>query len=290
AINEHGLGTAGPSIFAGDLAYHDQLSEAIASFKGMEACLLCPSGFTANSGLFTGLIQKKGTLIFLDEKDHASIFHGAMACNGSIKVFRHNDMKDLQRKLSVYDKNVAKVIFVDGVYSMDGDLAPLNQLHRLAKEYQACLWVDDAHSFGVFGDDGSGVESHFGLRGEIDIVTGSLSKALGAFGGFVCAKKSVIEFLDHLGREFVYTTTLPSAVCAGVIEGLKIVRYESAASRKKLWDNVHFFKKHLSEAGFPLGQTESPIIPVIFGHETLTQRFARALYDEQIHVNAVTRP
>lgn len=290
AIKDCGLGTAGPSIFAGNRPLHEELSNAIASLKGMESCLLCPSGFTANSGLFTGLIQKPGTFIFLDEKDHASIYHGAMASGGKIKVFRHNDMKDLERKLNAYENSTSKIICVDGVYSMDGDLAPLDVIYVLAKKYNASLWVDDAHSFGVFGENGSGIESHFGLRGKIDIVTGSLSKALGCFGGFVCASQAVTKFLDHLGREFVYTTTLPATICAGALEGIRIFSTEGDVQRRKLWENVAYLREGFLERGFPIGPTTTPIIPIIFGHETVTQQFAQELYKRGVFVNSVTRP
>jgi len=289
-IRISGLGTAGPSIFSGNRSSHDRLAESLASYKGMESCLLCPSGFTANSGVFTGLIQRLGAVVFLDEKDHASIFHGAMASSAKLKMFQHNNMEDLEKKLSQYELTAPKVICVDGVYSMDGDLAPLDRIYTLAKKYKASLWVDDAHSFGIFGKDGSGIETHFGLKGKIDIVTGSLSKALGGFGGYVCAPKAITEYLDHLGREFVYTTTLPEVICAGLSEGIRILKEDSSLSRKKLWENTKYMYECLNRFGFPIGPTESPIIPLIFGHETTTQRFAQEVYKRGVFVNSVTRP
>jgi glycine C-acetyltransferase len=290
ALTQHGLGTAGPSIFAGQESIHEQLAATLAEIKQTEACLLCPSGFTANSGIFTGLINTPGTIIFLDEKDHASIFHGAMASKGKIKVFKHNDLGHLERLLSNYEQTAAKIICVDGVYSMDGDLAPLDKIYKLAKEYNASLWLDDAHSFGIFGEKGAGIESHFGLLGKIDIVTGSLSKTLGGFGGYVCTSRAVVDFLDHLGREFVYTTTLPAAICGGLLEGLRIIRDESEDARTQLWKNSRLLKTLLADEKFPVAPTESPIIPVVFGHETITQRFAHDLSLKHINVNAVTRP
>lgn len=290
ALNEHGLGTAGPTIFAGRHSPHDQLAATLAGIKKTEACLLCPSGFTANSGVFTGLINTPGTIIFLDEKDHASIFHGAMASKGRIKMFRHNDMDHLRRLISQYERTAPKVICVDGVYSMDGDMAPLDKIYEIAQEYNASLWLDDAHSFGVFGERGAGIESHFGLLGKIDIVTGSLSKTLGGFGGYVCTTRAVVDYLDHLGREFVYTTSLPAAICGGLLEGLKIMTEESDVPREKLWRNARLLKQLLIDNEFPVAPTDSPIVPVIFGHETISQRFAHDLAAMDIDVNAVTRP
>lgn len=290
AIDDWGLGTAGPSIFAGNSALHDELAKAIAELKHMEACLLCPSGFTANSGVLTGIIQRPGTLVFLDEKDHASIYHGAWASKARLKMFRHNDVDDLKRKLSMYEYVAPKVVFVDGLYSMDGDLAPLPEIHRLARLHNASLWLDDAHSFGVYGEEGSGIESHFGLRGQVDIVTGSLGKTLGAFGGYVCASHSAIQYLEHLGREFVYTTTLPATICAGALEGVRIIREEADDRRACLWKNIRQLKEGLRSAGFEIGQPESPVIPVILKHETLAHRFGLELYNRGIFVNTVTRP
>lgn len=290
ALIDHGLGTAGPSIFAGDLALHDKLSKTIAAIKKTESCLLCPSGFTANSGIFTGLITVPGTLIFLDEKDHASIFHGALGSKGKIKIFRHNDLEHLEKLLNQYERTAVKVICVDGLYSMDGDIAPLDKIYELAQEYNASLWVDDAHSFGIFGEKGAGIEDHFGLAGKIDIVTGSLSKTLGGFGGYVCAPKAVTDFLDHLGREFVYTTTLPAAICAGLLEGIRIMQEESDGARGNLWINSRYLKESLLRNDFPVGPTESPIVPVIFGHEDVSQRYAQELYAMGIDINSVTRP
>lgn len=290
ALEKYGLGTTGPSVFAGDFKPHQTLATELAEFKGMEACILCPSGFTANSGIFTGLVAKGKTLIFLDEKDHASIFHGARASGGSIKTFTHNDARDLERKLSRYDRCIPKVVCVDGLYSMDGDLAPLDTIYQVAQRYGATLWVDDAHSFGVYGEDGGGIESHFGLHGKIDIVTGSLGKAIGAFGGFVCASKAVVDYLNDLGREFVFTTTLPPAVCAGALEAVRIIRQEGVRLRNQLSANAQRLRDGLHQYGFPIGMTESHIIPIIWGNETKTHRFAHAMAEQGILVNAVVRP
>lgn len=290
ALNTFGLGTAGPKIFSGEYDLHQQLAQTLAAIKKTEACLLCPSGFTANSGIFTSLITHSKTLLFLDEKDHASIFHGALGSKGQIKVFRHNDMDHLKKLLSQYEKSASKVICVDGVYSMDGDLAPLNEIHALARDYNASIWLDDAHSLGIFGENGRGIDSHFGLAGQFEIVTGSLSKTLGGFGGYVCASKAVVDYLDHLGREFVYTTTLPTAICSGLIKALDIILNECDERRNILWRNTQLMKKLLIENRFPVGPTESPIIPVIFKHESVAQQFAYELYKRGIDINSVTRP
>ncbi len=288
ALRLYGSGCTGSRLLNGTLDLHGRLEQAIAEFLGKEACLVFSTGYGANLGLVSGLVARSD-VVYLDKGDHASIVDGARLSYGQTVRFRHGDLDALERTMASRPAANGALIIVDGVYSMEGDVADLPGLVRLARRFGAALAVDDAHALGVLGPGGAGTAAHFDLADEVEIVTGTFSKSLGSVGGFVAAPADVIHYLRHHCRPFLFTAALPPANTAGVLAALEIVRDE-ASRRDRLWANTRRFQEGLRGLGFDIGGTETPIVPVQIGGLEKTFLFWRRLFDAGVFTNAVAPP
>src|SRR5512143_2596983 len=264
ATRKYGVGSGAVRTIAGTMKVHMELEEKIARFKNVEASVVFQSGFTANSGTVSAVLGKDDFIIS-DELNHASIIDGARLSKAKILVFRHKDVAHAEEQLrSVANQPGRKLLITDGVFSMDGDIAPLPALCDLAEKYGAIMMVDDAHSSGVLGKNGRGTIDHFGVHGRVDIQVGTLSKAMGALGGYVCGTRDLIEFLYHRGRPFLFSTSHPPSVAATCIAAIDVLMEEPHII-ERLWDNTRFFQAGLKSLGFNTGASEGPITPVIVG-------------------------
>lgn len=289
AIEKYGVGAGAVKTIAGNLNLHEELEEALAKFKKEEAVMLFQSGFNCNAGVIQAITQK-GDLIISDELNHASIIDGVRLSRADKAVFKHSDMEDLERVLiEKRDKYNQVLIITDGVFSMDGDLAKLPQIVELAEKYNCLTYVDDAHGSGVLGENGRGTVDHFHLHGRIDFTIGTLSKAFGVIGGYVAGKKVMKEWLSHRARPLLFSTYLPPAVVAPLIEAVKMLS-ESDEYTKACWNNADYFKSKMLEAGFDIGHSETPITPVFIGDEAKTVQFSKTLLNEGVYVSPIIFP
>ncbi|MBU1078235.1 MAG: pyridoxal phosphate-dependent aminotransferase family protein, partial [Spirochaetes bacterium] len=288
AIEKYGTGTTGARMLNGTMDLHNQLEEKLAKFKGGEDCMLCSSGYHTNVGVISALIAKNNHII-IDNKCHASIVDGCWLSGGKISIFKHNNLKDLESVLQGIDINSPKIIIVDGVYSMDGDLAKLDFIYKIGEKYKSVIMVDDAHAVGVIGKTGRGTSEHFDLQGKIDLMVGTLSKALGGIGGFVVASKKIIHYLKHNSRSFIFSASIPPANCAAALKALEIIE-KDLTWHTKLWNNITYLKKALVISGFDIGNSASAIIPVIVKDEILTYKITGMLEKQGIYVNAIAYP
>jgi len=286
ATKKYGVGSGAVRTIAGTMTLHMQLEERIARFKNVEACVVFPSGFAANAGTVSAILGKDDFIIS-DELNHASIIDGARLSRAKILVFRHKDMAHAEEQLaSVKDQAGRKLLITDGVFSMDGDIGPLPPLCELAEKYGAIMMVDDAHASGVLGRNGRGTIDHFKVHGRVDVQVGTLSKAIGALGGYVCGTRDLIEFLYHRARPFLFSTSFPPSVAATCIAAFDVLENEPERI-EKLWENTRFWKKELEGLGFNIGgvntpQSETPITPIIIGDGRLTMEFSRELFAEGV--------
>ncbi len=288
AIKKYGTGCAGSRFLNGTLDIHTQLERRIASFVGKEAALLFSTGFMANQGLIATLVQK-GDYIIADKLDHASIIDGALLCFGKMLRFEHNDMQSLENVLSNIPLEAGKLIVVDGVFSMDGDIANLPQIVSLAQRYNSGVMVDDAHSIGVLGPNGNGTAAHFGLTDSVDIIMGTFSKSLATVGGFIAGDNDLIDYLKHHSRALIFSASLPPASVASVMAALDIIESEPER-REKLWENTRMMHDGLVNLGFDTGDSTTPVIPVLVGDMMLTFKLCIRLNEEGIFVNPVVPP
>jgi len=288
ATKKYGVGAGGVRLLSGTYKLHEDMEREIAKFKGAEAAVAFSSGFMTNAGTIPPLATEDGVIIN-DEKNHASIVDGCKMAGTEVRVFVHNNMQKLEDILASYPKQRDKLVIVDGVYSMDGDIADLGTIYKLAKKYRARIMVDEAHSTGVLGKTGRGTPEHFNLLGKIDLVMGTLSKALGGIGGFIASSKDTVSYLKHVTREFIFTTSLPPAISAGVIEAIKVIKDEPQLL-KNLWRNITFMKTGLVEMGYDTGNTQSAVIPVVVRDDVKAYRLARMLHDDGIFVNPIVFP
>lgn len=288
AVKEYGWGAGASRLVSGSTTLHKTLEEEIAKFKGAEAAIVFPTGYMANVGTISSLVSK-GDLIISDRLNHASIIDGCRLSQATFRIYPHSDMKRLEQILSKAKGYRRKMIVTDSVFSMDGDLAPINDIISLAKEYNAITMIDEAHATGIFGPNRRGALEHLGLEGKVDVVMGTLSKAVGSIGGFVCGDKNLINYLQNKAKPFIYTTAMPPAACAASIAGLKIIKEKPELS-ESLWDNINQTKKRLSERNINIGNTQSPIIPIIIGDTEDTNRLAKALFDNKILIPAIRPP
>ena len=294
ATKKYGVGSGAVRTIAGTMRIHMELEEKIARFKNVEACVVFQSGFTANAGTVSGVLGKEDFIIS-DELNHASIIDGARLSRAKILVFRHKDLAHAEEQLaSVKDQPGHKLIITDGVFSMDGDIGPLPGLCELAEKYGAIMMVDDAHASGVLGKNGRGTIDHFGVHGRVDIQVGTLSKAIGALGGYVCGTRDLIEFLYHRGRPFLFSTSHPPSVAATCIAAFDVLEKEPELIQK-LWDNTNFFKKECGNLGFNIGgqntpKSETPITPIIVGEGRLAMEFSRELFKEGLMATGIAFP
>ncbi|CAM4377178.1 serine palmitoyltransferase [Pedobacter westerhofensis] len=288
AIQKYGTGCAGSRFLNGTLDIHLELERKLAAYVGKEAAVLFSTGFQVNLGVISCLLDRNDYLI-LDEYDHASIIDGSrLSFSRSIK-YAHNDMDDLRKKLSRLPEDSAKLIVADGIFSMEGDIVKLPEIVALAEEFGANIMMDDAHSLGVIGFNGAGVSSHFNLTDKVDLIMGTFSKSLASLGGFIAASEETIEFIKHRARSLMFSASMPPASVASVIAALDII--ESEPERiDKLWDNTNYAKKLLLDAGFDIGHTDSPIIPVYIRDNTKTFLITNILHKNGIFVNPVVSP
>ncbi|HIP74811.1 MAG TPA: aminotransferase class I/II-fold pyridoxal phosphate-dependent enzyme, partial [Thermococcus paralvinellae] len=270
---------------------HVELEEKLAKFKKREAAILFQSGYNANLGAISALITKKDNGVFISEElNHASIIDG-MRLSGAPKViYKHLDMDDLKKKLEETKNYEKKLIVTDGVFSMDGDLAPLPEIVELAEQYDAMVYVDDAHGEGVLGDHGRGIVDHYKLHDRVDFEMGTLSKAFGVIGGYVAGPEEAIEYLKQRGRPFLFSSAPNPPDVAAAIAAVEILQRSDELVRK-LWDNTHFLQKGLRDLGYDLGNTKHPITPVMLYDEKLAQEFSKRLYEEyNIFAQAIVYP
>lgn len=291
AIRKYGVGSGAVRTIAGTMKAHMELEEQIARFKNVEACVVFQSGFTANAGTVSAILGKED-LIISDELNHASIIDGCRLSRATIKVFKHKDYADCERVLQeTKDWNGKKLLITDGVFSMDGDIANLPALCDLAEKYNCIMMVDDAHASGVLGSRGRGTIDHFGVHGRVDIQVGTLSKAIGSLGGYVCGSRDLIEFLYHRGRPFLFSTSHPPSVTATCQAAFELLDSEVGDKlTKKLWANTKFFKRGLKKLGFNTGASETPITPIMVGDAAKAFQFSRDLFNEGVFACAIGYP
>jgi 8-amino-7-oxononanoate synthase len=281
ALKKYGSGCTGSRFLNGTLDLHEQLEASLAEFIGKESCLVFSTGYQANLGLVSGLVGR-GETVYLDKLDHASIVDGAKMSYGEVVRFNHGDLAGLERKLSSQDDARGAMIIVDGVYSMEGNIADLPNLVPLAHKHGAALAVDDAHSVGVLGPRGAGTA-------EVDLIVGTFSKSLASIGGYVAGDEYVIHYLKHHARPMIFTAALPAANTAGVLAALKILQSEPER-RVALWENTHRLQEGLRGMGYDIGPTATPIVPVLIGPMEKTFIFWRKLFDAGVFTNPVVPP
>lgn len=289
AVEKYGVGAGSVRTIVGNQDLLEELEQVLAEFKKEEAVVTFQSGLNCNIGTIQAIVEK-GDLIISDALNHASIIDGVRLSKADKAVYKHNDMEDLERILKEKRGNYNNVLIItDGVFSMDGDLADLETIVRLAKEYNCLTYVDDAHGSGVLGKSGRGTVDHLGLHGEIDFIVGTLSKAIGVIGGYVATKKNVKEWLLHRARPLLFSTALPPAATAATIESVKMLM-ESEEYTEKLWDNARYFKNGLESLGFDIGHSKTPITPVMIGPEAKTMEFSKTLLEEGVFVSGIVFP
>jgi glycine C-acetyltransferase len=288
ALERYGVGTGSVRTIAGTMSLHVELERRLAEFKQTEATVVFQSGFTANAGTVSALLTKEDVIIS-DELNHASIIDGCRLSRAAIKVFPHKDVDAARRILRELPASQRKLLITDGVFSMDGDLGPLPGLCAIAEEYGAIMMVDDAHASGVFGRNGRGTVDHFGMHGRVDIQVGTLSKAVGALGGYVAGTHALIDFLHHRGRPFLFSTSHPPSVTATCLAALDVL-IEEPEIIERLWDNTRFFKAGLTALGFNTGMSESPITPVIVGDGALAMTLSDQLFEGGVFAQGIAFP
>ena len=288
AIGQFGCGAGASRLISGSMEIHRQLEQRLAAFKHTEAALVFPSGYHANIGVLSALMEP-GDTILSDELNHASIIDGCRLARAQAQIFRHCDVAHLEQLLSMSAKSGQRLIVTDSVFSMDGDIAPLAEIVALARRYDAWVMVDEAHATGVFGVRGAGVVEALGLEGAVDIHMGTLSKALGGAGGYVAGCRELIEWLINRARSFIYTTGLPPAVAACTLAAIEVVEQEPER-RERLWRNAAFVRQGLEALGYQLGATRSPILPVIIGDARATMALAEALLQRGVFAQGIRPP
>ena len=288
ALHTYGSGCTGSRFLNGTLDLHLQLEDTLARFLGKDDCIVFSTGYNANLGLISGLVSK-GDVVYLDKLDHASIVDGAKMSYGTTERFNHGSLDGLERKLARSGESSGKMVIVDGVYSMEGDIADIPNLLKVCRRHGAALAIDDAHSIGVLGPNGDGTAAHFGLSDEVDIIAGTFSKSLASIGGFVTGSKSVINYLRHHSRPLIFTAALPPANTAGVLAALEVLQREPER-RTQLWANTKRLADGFRSLGFEVGPSETPIIPIVIGPLDRTLLMWRKVYDAGVFTNPVVPP
>lgn len=289
ALDEYGVGPAAVRTIAGTMDLHVQLDQRLAEFKRVDSAITFQSGFNANLGTIPALVGRSDA-IFSDELNHASIIDGCRLSRAEIVRYDHCDPADLQRALKEHRSNYNRaMVITDGVFSMDGDVAPLDEIYRVSKDYDAILMVDDAHGEGVLGKGGRGIVDHFDLHGKVDVEVGTLSKAFGVVGGVVAGNPLVVEWLRQRGRPFLFSSAMTVPDVAACLEAVDILE-ESTELVDKLWDNTRYFKEKMQDMGFDTGQSTTPITPIMLGDAPLAQEFSRQLFDAGVFAMAIGYP
>jgi len=288
AIDAYGIGPGAVRTIAGTTSLHLELERKLAEFKHADACITFQSGFTANLATVPALTGE-GDLIFSDELNHASIIDACRLSKARTIRYAHNDSADLRRKLAEHAQFRRRLIISDGVFSMDGDIAPLDQLCAVAEEHGAILMVDDAHGEGVLGKGGRGIVDHFGLHGRVDIEVGTLSKAFGVVGGLVAGKKPIIDWLRQRGRPFLFSSAMTAPDVAACIEAVNILQ-ESDELVTRLWENARILRAGMQALGYDTGHSQTPIVPLMLGEAPLAQAFSRKLFEQGVFAMAIGYP
>lgn len=288
AVDQYGVGPGAVRTIAGTTELHVELEERLAAFKHAEACITLQSGFTANLATIPALVGPED-VIFSDELNHASIIDACRLSRAAVVRYAHNDMDDLQRRIRETQSYRRRLIVSDGVFSMDGDVAPLDRICDIAEEHGIILMVDDAHGEGVLGSGGRGIVDHFGLHGRVHVEIGTLSKAFGVVGGLVAGRKSIVDWLRQRGRPFLFSSAMTAPDVAACIEAVNILE-ESDELVTRLWRNAELMRGELQRMGFDTGHSQTPIIPLMLGEAALAQAFSRSLFDRGIFAMAIGYP
>ena len=288
AIDRYGIGPGAVRTIAGTMSLHLELERKLADFKGSEACITFQSGFSANIATIPALVGQDD-IIFSDELNHASIIDGCRLSRATVVRYAHSDVDDLRRKIAASAEGGRRLIITDGVFSMDGDIAPLDKICDVAEEHDIVLMVDDAHGEGVLGRGGRGIVDHFGLHGRVQVEVGTLSKGFGVVGGLVAGNRSVIEWLRQRGRPFLFSSAMTVPDVAACIESVNILA-SSTELVERLWRNAETFKRGMRDLGFDTGHTQTPIVPVMLGEAPLAQAFSRRLFEEGLFAMAIGFP
>lgn len=288
AVDKYGTGCAGSRFLNGTLDIHLELEQRLANYVNKEAAVLFSTGFQVNLGVISCLLDRNDYLI-LDESNHASIIDGSRLSFSRVLKYEHNDMADLRKKLSRLPDEAAKLLVVDGIFSMEGDLVKLPEIVELANEFGVNIMIDDAHSLGVIGNQGAGTASHYKLESDVDLIMGTFSKSLASLGGFVAGTESAIEFIKHRARSLMFSASMPPASVASVLAALDII--ESEPERiDRLWKNTRYATRLFKEAGFDIGNSESPILPIYIRDNDKTFKITNILHNNGVFVNPVVSP
>ncbi len=288
AIRKYGSGCAGSRFLNGTLDLHVTLEERLASFMRQDAAVVFATGFQVNLGAISCLVGK-GDSVYLDKQDHACIIDGARLSFGEVRKFKHNDPADLRRQMKNDTVSRGKLIVVDGVFSMEGDIAPLPEIVAVARDYEAAVMVDDAHGVGVLGPTGRGTAEHFGLEEEVDLIMGTFSKSMASVGGFIAGESTVIDYIKHRARTLIFSAAPPPASVAAALATVDIMEQEPER-REQLWKNTRFFAEGLRSLGLDTGQSETPVVPVVVGEDFTALQMVHRLHEEGIFVNCVLSP
>ena len=288
AVEKYGSGCSGSRFLNGTLDLHVELEERLARFVKKEAALVFSTGFQTNLGAISTLVTKHDYVI-TDRSDHASIFDGCRLSFGDTVKYKHNDMEDLERVLSGLEDESGKLIVVDGVFSMEGDVADLPQIVKLAKRFGVRVMVDDAHGIGVMGPNGRGTAEHFGLEGQIDLIMGTFSKSFASLGGFIAGEEEVIHYVKHISRELIFSASMPPAAVAATLKALEIIQSEPER-RARLWEITRRMHEEYKNLGFDIGVSETPVIPIIVGEDLQTFKFWKELFDQGVFANPIVSP
>jgi 8-amino-7-oxononanoate synthase len=288
AIRKYGSGCAGSRFLNGTLDLHVALEDRLATFMRQDAAVVFATGFQVNLGAISCLVGK-GDTVYLDKQDHACIIDGARLSFGNVRKFRHNDAADLRRQMK-HDADVrGRLVVVDGVFSMEGDVAPLPEIVSVAQDYDAAVMVDDAHGIGVMGATGRGTSEHFGLEAEVDLIMGTFSKSMASVGGFIAGEATVIDYIKHRARTLIFSAAPPPASVAAALATVDIMENEPER-REKLWANTRFFAEGLRSLGLDTGESKTPVVPVVVGEDFTALRMVQRLHEEGVFVNCVLSP
>ncbi|WP_458732341.1 glycine C-acetyltransferase [Bacillus subtilis] len=288
AVQQYGAGTGSVRTIAGTFTMHQELEKKLAAFKKTEAALVFQSGFTTNQGVLSSILSKED-IVISDELNHASIIDGIRLTKADKKVYQHVNMSDLERVLRKSMNYRMRLIVTDGVFSMDGNIAPLPDIVELAEKYDAFVMVDDAHASGVLGENGRGTVNHFGLDGRVHIQVGTLSKAIGVLGGYAAGSKVLIDYLRHKGRPFLFSTSHPPAVTATCMEAIDVL-LEEPEHMERLWENTAYFKAMLVKMGLTLTESQTPILPILIGDEGVAKQFSDQLLSHGVFAQSIVFP
>lgn len=288
AIRRYGIGSGASRLVCGNMAVHQALEEKIAAFKGQEACLVYTSGYCANTGIIPSVVGRDD-LVLSDRLNHASIVDGIILSRAKLRRYAHGDTESLEGILNGNRGHGQRMIVTETVFSMDGDIAPLPDIVSVAEKHDCLVMVDEAHATGVLGKNGQGAAGHFGLENRIDIQMGTLSKAIGCQGGYVCGSRTLIDYLINFSRQFIYTTALPPAVAAACIKAIQVIETEPGL-RARLWDNVKYLKSGLDSMGFDVKGSQTPIIPLLVKDAAAATNFSLKLLEAGVFIQAIRPP